>query len=173
MRPQKTDLARQTLQSHRGSLGMRERRALILCDGQRDVAELVGMLGADAATLLQRLEEGGYLTGTIPAPAPAPPEPKAPPSTPRRSLVAARVYLAGMLELQRDEEAAAYRRQLQSCPDDATTVSALAASLQFLQSRVAVSLAHRIRERLGEVLPQEYLHALGAGAPAETEAALD
>jgi hypothetical protein len=172
MRPQKTDLARQTLQSHRGTLGMRERRALILCDGQRDLAELVGMLGADAAALLRRLEDGGYLTRATPAPA-ATLESKAPPTTPRRSLVAARVYLAGMLELHRDDEAAAYRRQLQSCPDDATTVSALAAALQFLQSRVAVSLAHRIRERLAEVLPQEYLHALGTGAPAQTEAALD
>jgi hypothetical protein len=35
MQPRKTDLARTALQAHRAPLDMRQRRLLILCDGQR------------------------------------------------------------------------------------------------------------------------------------------
>ena len=68
MRPSKTDLARDTLQAHDGTLGMRERRALILCDGQRGLDDLVPLLGQDAPLLIQRLVRDGYLTGS-PSPA--------------------------------------------------------------------------------------------------------
>ncbi len=48
MQPQKTDLARTALQAHRAPLDMRQRRLLILCDGQRDLSALTTMIGADA-----------------------------------------------------------------------------------------------------------------------------
>lgn len=174
MRPHKTDLARQTLQAHGGTLSMRERRALILCDGQRSVEELVALLGPDAPLLLQRLARTGHVSlgDAAPASASLAPASAPAPAGPRRSLIAARLYLMGMLELQRGDQAASHRRHLQASHDDAGTLDALLASMRFLQSCVAVSLAQRIRERLAEVLPEEHLHALDAAVPWEPGPAL-
>lgn len=156
MRPSKTDLARTTLQAHGGTLGMRERRALILCDGQRGLEDLVQLLGQDAPLLIQRLVRDGYLTGSPSTSATVVATAVAMPATaagPRRSRVAARVYLSGMLELHRDAEARRHRDRLQSRLDDDAMLDALAAALRFLESRVAATLAQRIRERLLEALP--------------------
>lgn len=178
MQPNKTDQARLALQSHAGPLSMRERRALILCDGRRDLKELTALLGADAPALVMHLYEAGYLNNTVvdlvpkapasaaapipvavPAPTPAPaPETQA--TGTRRSLVAAKLYLIGMLELQRDESAVAQRKQLQSCQDPDAIVAHLLAGVHCLQRIASTSLAQRVRERLAEVLPESYLPAL-------------
>lgn len=186
MQPNKTDQARLALQSHAAPLSMRERRALILCDGQRDLKELTALLGVDAPALVMHLYEAGYLNNTVvehaagvPAPlpvrapaaapipiaAPAPvPASTAVPQTQatgtRRSLVAAKLYLIGMLELQRDESAVAQRRQLQACQDPDAIVAHLLAGVHCLQRIASTSLAQRVRERLAEVLPEPYLPAL-------------
>lgn len=166
MRPSKTDLARKTLQAHGGTLGMRERRALILCDGQRGLDELVQLLGQDAPLLIQRLLRDGYLAASNAPMAPAPverPLATAPVHAgPRRSRVAARIYLTGMLELQRDDAARQHRERLQARLDDDAMLDALAAALRFLEGRVANTLAQRIRERLLEALPQDDIPLLHA-----------
>lgn len=173
MRPSKTDLARDTLQAHDGTLGMRERRALILCDGQRGLDDLVPLLGPDAPLLIQRLVRDGYLTGS-PSPAAVATAPATPPTTPsagpRRSRVAARVYLSGMLELHRDGEARQHRDRLQSRLDDDAMLEALADALRFLEGRVAASLALRIRERVLEALPLEDVPPLQARIAPQTDA---
>ena len=166
MRPTKTDLARQTLLVHTGTLGMRERRTLILCDGQRDLAELVRLLGQDAPLLVQRLMHDGYLTATASRLEARPTVERTmthatlATTGPRRSLVAARVYLTGMLELQRDDGARRHRERLQSRLDDDAMLAALADALRFLEARVATTLAGRIRERLLEALPEDAAHRL-------------
>lgn len=160
MRPSKTDLARDILQAHTGALGMRERRTLILCDGRRDLAELVQLLGQDAPLLVQRLVQAGYLVDgsrmQVTAPAAAVVASVTTPG-PRRSLVAAKVYLSGMLELQRDDGARHHRDRLQARLDDAAMLGVLAEAFMFLEGRVATTLAHRIRERLFEALPSDDL----------------
>lgn len=188
MQPSKTDQARLALQSHAGPLSMRERRALILCDGQRDLKQLSALLGVDAPALVMHLYEAGYLgnvvvepVARVPAPLPAralaaapiPAAAPAPASTPqtqatgtRRSLVAAKLYLIGMLELQRDESAVAQRKQLQACQDPDAIVAHLLASVHCLQRIASTSLAQRVRERLAEVLPETYLPALERLDPA-------
>lgn len=188
MQPNKTDQARLALQSHAGPLSMRERRALILCDGQRDLKQLSALLGVDAPALVMHLYEAGYLgnvvvepVARVPAPLPAralaaapiPAAAPAPASTPqtqatgtRRSLVAAKLYLIGMLELQRDESAVAQRKQLQACQDPDAIVAHLLASVHCLQRIASTSLAQRVRERLAEVLPETYLPALERLDPA-------
>lgn len=182
MQPNKTDQARQALQSHAGALSMRERRALILCDGRRDLRELTSLLGTDAPALVMRLYEAGYLSNAVVGPVPrasTPPAARvtATAATPidvpapalatqsqatgtRRSLVAARLYLIGMLELQRDESAAAQREQLQACQDPDAIVAHLLAGVHCLQRIASNSLAQRVRERLAEVLPESCLPAL-------------
>jgi hypothetical protein len=78
----------------------------------------------------------------------------------RRSLVAARLYMIGMLELQRDESALAQRKQLQACQDPQAIMANLLAGVHCLQRIASPSLAQRVRERLAEVLPESCLPAL-------------
>ncbi len=61
MIPRKTELALTTLQSHRSPLTLLQRRALILADGQRDLATLATLLGGDGTGLVQSLCALGYL----------------------------------------------------------------------------------------------------------------
>jgi len=176
MHPRKTDLARQALQSHAAPLGMRERQALILCDGHRNLAELGALLGPGTAAQIERLCAAGYLvmTGTPIAPANAPtvevarPAPRitapvlppSPPTSPRRSIVAAKLYMIGMLELQRHESAASHKLRLQACQDPDATAAHLLAAVHCLQRTTSSSFTQRVRERLAEVMPEPYLPAL-------------
>ncbi|MGH8027204.1 MAG: hypothetical protein ACREO0_10805 [Pseudoxanthomonas sp.] len=175
MYPRKTDLARQALQSHAAPLAMRERQALILCDGRRDLAELGALLGSGAAAQIERLCAAGYLvmTGTSAAAAAAPPPepvrstlqtaPKlapAPTVSSRRSIVAAKLYMIGMLELQRHESAASHRTRLQACQDPDATAAHILAAVHCLQRTTSSSFTQRVRERLAEVMPEPYLPAL-------------
>ena len=186
MQPNKTDQARLALQSHAGPLSMRERRALILCDGQRDLKDLTVLLGRDAPALVMHLYEAGYLGNVVvepvsstpvapsdrrlarastpvdtPAPIPPPPPQTQTQATgTRRSLVAAKFYLIGMLELQRDESAVTQRMQLQACQDPGAIMAHLLAGVHCLQRIASTSLAQRVRERLAEVLPESYLPML-------------
>ena len=178
MYPRKTDLARQALQSHAAPLAMRERQALILCDGRRDLAELGAMLGSGAAAQIERLCAAGYLirTGTpaslasaalsaaepIRPVAPPPPAavPVAPAASSRRSIVAAKLYMVGLLELQRHESAASHRTRLQACQDPDATAAHILAAVHCLQRTTSNSFTQRVRERLAEVMPELYLPAL-------------
>lgn len=170
MSPYKTELARLALQSHAGPLSMRERRALILCDGHRDLHDLTALLGPEAPATIMRLYEAGYLSNdapietSVPAAAAALPPPsqamRAPAAPTRRSLVAAKMYMLGMLELQRNESAIAHRAQLLSSQEPDAVLAHLLASLHCLQRTTNPSMAQRVRERLAEVLPEDHLPAL-------------
>lgn len=173
MQPRKTALAHSALQSHRAPLDMRQRRVLIMADGERTLQELTLLLGPDTPVLVRQLCEGGYLSGpaappdttrALPAAAQsvATPVPAARASGPRRSLAAARLYVLGMLELQRNELAAHLHRQLQAAHDDAATLMALLEAVRQLPRMTTASYAQRVHQRLAEVLPEERLPALQA-----------
>lgn len=176
MQPRKTDLARSALQAHRAPLDMRQRRLLILCDGQRDLSQLTAMIGAEAPAMVIQLIQGGYLVSTAPAPAPVPvavpietaaPAASAPAAAVterRRSLVAARIYLLGILELQRDPRAAALLRTLQQARSDDSVVTSLLDALHTLPALTSPGYAERVRQRLQEVLPTEHLSRLEPAA---------
>ena len=172
MQPRKTDLARTALQAHRAPLDMRQRRLLILCDGQRTLADLTGLIGQDAAAMVIQLVQAGYLsTGTAAtttppppaataAPAPATPAaaPAAAPAAPatgserRRSLVAARIYVLGILEMQRHPQAAALFRELQQ------------ARRERCPAGIAVCDADAARAGLGRLLPARAATPAGSAA---------
>jgi len=166
----KTELAHCALATHGSSLDLRQRRALILCDGRRTTAELTRMLGADTPTLLLQLQALGYLDArdamaSTPAPdsaidadAPA----SSPVTTRRRSLSAARIYLQGMLELQRAPAAVALRARLVGSADEAATVLAILDAIAGLPAFTKPGYAARVRERVAEVLPEPHLPALAA-----------
>lgn len=182
MQPRKTDLARTALQAHRAPLDMRQRRLLILCDGQRSIADLTGLLGPEAPAMVIQLVQAGYLsTGTAaaaPPPSPAPaaaPVPPAPPAaapaaTPataverRRSLVAARIYVLGILEMQRHPQAAALFRDLQQARAESDVLQVLHSAMQMLPGLTSEGYCQRVRQRLLEALPLEHCDAFAEAA---------
>lgn len=175
MQPRKTDLARDALQAHRAPLDMRQRRLLILCDGQRDLPQLTAMVGPEASAMVIQLIQSGYLVSTAPpeaVPAPAPVVPTAtsaatsatPVTERRRSLVAARIYLLGILELQRHPQAAALLYTLQQARSDEQVVTALASALEALPGLTSPGYCERVRQRLFEVLPETHLAQLEQAA---------
>ncbi|MBA0389579.1 hypothetical protein D7U91_17515 [Stenotrophomonas maltophilia] len=176
MQPRKTELARTALQAHRAPLDMRQRRLLILCDGQRSITDLTGLLGQDAAAMVIQLVQAGYLstgTGTGAAAPPPPPPPAATvapqPATPaaaaataverRRSLVAARIYVLGILEMQRHPQAAALFRDLQQARAESEVLQVLHSAMQMLPGLTSEGYCQRVRQRLLEALPLEHCDA--------------
>ncbi|WP_295380015.1 hypothetical protein ACN9MD_02880 [Stenotrophomonas maltophilia] len=174
MQPRKTDLARTALQAHRAPLDMRQRRLLILCDGQRSITDLTGLLGPEAPAMVIQLVQAGYLsTGPAAAtPAPTPraateaaaivPAQAAVPATPverRRSLVAARIYVLGILEMQRHPQAAAVFRDLQQARAEDEVLQRLQSALQVLPALTSDGYCQRVRQRLLEALPLEHCDA--------------
>ncbi|MBK0025813.1 hypothetical protein IAE57_06550 [Stenotrophomonas sp. S48] len=172
MQPRKTDLARTALQAHRAPLDMRQRRLLILCDGQRSIADLTGLIGQEAPAMVIQLIQGGYLqTGpeaTVAAP-PAVPVARDPAPVPagverRRSLAAARIYLLGILEMQRNAQAAALFRDLQQARAEDQVLAVLRAALGVLPGMTSEGYCQRVRQRLLEALPLEHCDAFAATA---------
>lgn len=172
MQPRKTELARTALQAHRAPLDMRQRRLLILCDGRRSITDLTGLLGQDAPTMVIQLVQAGYLsTGTgATAPPPPPAATVAPqPATPaaaaataverRRSLVAARIYVLGILEMQRHPQAAALFRDLQQARAESEVLQVLHSAMQMLPGLTSEGYCQRVRQRLLEALPLEHCDA--------------
>ncbi|MET0131635.1 MAG: hypothetical protein ABW207_13305 [Stenotrophomonas chelatiphaga] len=179
MLPRKTDQARTALQAHRAPLDMRQRRLLILCDGQRDLAALTTMIGADAPAMVIQLVQAGYLVTTPERPEPsasatlpaAPATPAAPgsalassaPNERRRSMAAARIYLLGILEMQRHPQAAALFRELQQARLEGDVVDTMQAALDALTQLTSAGYAERVHDRLLEVLPRDHLDAFKKG----------
>lgn len=177
MQPRKTDLARTALQAHRAPLDMRQRRLLILCDGQRTIADLTGLLGQDAPAMVIQLVQAGYLSTGVPAPSPATavaPVPTPPAAAPaalaapaverRRSLVAARIYVLGILEMQRHPQAAALFRDLQQARAEDEVLQRLQSAMQMLPALTSDGYCQRVRQRLLEALPLEHCDAFAEAA---------
>lgn len=166
MQPRKTELARTALQAHRAPLDMRQRRLLILCDGQRSIADLTGLLGQDAPAMVIQLVQAGYLStgpatagGEGAALAQAPAAPAATPVERRRSLVAARIYMLGILEMQRHPQAAALFRDLQQARAEEDVLQRLQSAMQMLPGLTSDGYCQRVRQRLLEALPLEHCDA--------------
>jgi hypothetical protein len=182
MLPRKTDQARTALQAHRAPLDMRQRRLLILCDGQRDLVALTTMIGADAPAMVIQLVQAGYLVTTpdvleTPAPTPMSPArpaspmaapsaaaaPTAPSTERRRSMAAARIYLLGILEMQRHPQAAAVFRELQQARQEGDVVDAMQGALDALTGLTSAGYAERVHARLLEVIPHDHLSTFKKG----------
>ncbi len=159
MQPCKTDLAHAALQGHRAPLDLRQRRALILCDGKRGLGELSSLLGDDTPVLIAQLQREGYLHVEQPAPtAAAVVAPAA--MARRRSLVAARIYLLDILALQRNPAAARLHQLLQATREESDTLHVLRLALAQLPAMTSDGYVQRVRDRLREVLPESHLAAV-------------
>ncbi|CTP89245.1 hypothetical protein XTPLMG728_2173 [Xanthomonas translucens pv. poae] len=160
MHPRKTALALAALKSHAAPLDMRQRRVLILADGQRSVDELAALGGSNAAAIVQALLQQGYLDdGRASTAAPAAQTPPAvAPADPRRALLNARMYLLDLLQLQRHPASRSLQQLLRDAREDADTLQAIAHALRAMPEMTSERYAQRIRERVLEVLPAP-LHA--------------
>ncbi|MCW0381079.1 hypothetical protein NB697_003925 [Xanthomonas sacchari] len=165
MHPRKTALALAALQSHDAPLDMRQRRVLILADGQRSVEELTTLGGRGADAIVQGLLEQGYLddgrgvaAATVAASAPPPP------ADPRRALLNARMYLLDLLQLQRHPASPALQLQLRAAREEQDTLRAIALALRAMPEMTSERYAQRIRERVLEILPASLHGALTAAA---------
>lgn len=168
MHPRKTELAHTVLQAHRAPLDLRQRRALILCDGKRSLAELSVLLGNNARALITQLQHSGYLHADDAVAAPpvaAAPPAAAPAVERRRSMVAARIYVLDILALQRNPTAAQLHRVLQATREEEDTISALQLALAHLPAITSEGYTQRVRGRLQEVLPEAHLAAVLDSAP--------
>ncbi len=176
MHPRKTELALSVLQAHRAPLDLRQRRALILCDGKRSLDDLSQLLGNDAPALVAQLIRDGYLLAdahdappAVPAPVamatPAPAAAAAPATERRRSIVAARIYVLDILALQRNPTAQQLHRQLQSSREEGETVNAIRLALAHLPAMTSDGYAQRVRGRLQEVLPEPHLATVLQATP--------
>lgn len=90
-----------------------------------------------------------------------PPQPAAA-RGPRRSLVAAKMYMVDMLSLQRDPDAVEHKARIQCCGDDGDLVQAILDGAQVLLQLTNDSFGQRVLARLAEVLPEPQLPALEA-----------
>ncbi|MCD9088388.1 hypothetical protein [Stenotrophomonas sp. SY1] len=164
MHPRKTELAHNVLQAHRAPLDLRQRRALILCDGKRSLAELTMLLGIDAPGLIAQLQHNGYLhidqESSAPPATPTPATESKPAVERRRSMVAARIYVLDILALQRNPVAAHLHRQLQATREEADTLNVIGLALAQLPALTSEGYAQRVHARLLEVVPEVHLPAL-------------
>ena len=167
MRLGKTGKARLALDAVKaGGLDLRDRRILILADGKRTRAELQALLGADSGASIDRLVREGYLeeegaAAQLPDPVPTPMSPRVATST-RRSIVAAKMYLIDMLQLQRSPTAVELRLAIQSTSEPAALLDRLLDALHYLVGSTPPSYGERVLARFAEVVPEEALPRLPA-----------
>lgn len=90
----------------------------------------------------------------------------APPPAPRRSLVASKMYVLDMLQLQRNAEARSFEAAIRACGDPPQLQAALLEALAFLQRTTPASYSRRVLDRVAEILPQDALAALQAQSEA-------
>ena len=163
MRLEKTGKAREALAAGtRGAVELRDRRILILADGQRTRDELATMLGGESRLSIDRLVRDGFLAaaGDRAMPVEAPPPRVEASSRSRRSLAASKMYLLDMLQLQRSSEAADMRLAIQTTSDPDALADRLVEALRHLIATSTASYGDRVFQRVAEVLPEDALPRL-------------
>ena len=78
----------------------------------------------------------------------------------RRSLVAAKMYIVDMLQLQRHPDAVELKARIQFTSGQAELLDAILAGMRVLVQLANESDGQRVVSRLGEVLPEQCLPAL-------------
>jgi hypothetical protein len=197
----KTDKARTALQMRSPALSAMDRRVLIVSDGERSREALLAMFGNEAAANIERMLREGYLEAVqrrgllaqatsglatmlrsdrsdrdvagapVDIPAMPTPSPAPKPTTARRSMAAAKMYLVDMLQLQRNEESASLRAAIHTAPSEDELVWQLCKALRHLRATTTASYGERVTARLAEILPEPWLPRMQAALSAQTDSA--
>ena len=153
---QRTPLAAQAL-ADRGACSPRERQLLILCNGSQSAQDIVALLGQEILPLLLCLENRGLLTGINQ------PHPVLPPRSKHLSIVAGKVYVLDLLELQQSDVTAKIARALQIARDPSDMVQLMLTALDTIRQRSGDSYAERAVQRVCEVIPdtdlEHFIHS--------------
>lgn len=80
----------------------------------------------------------------------------------KRSLAACKMYAQGILQMQRGSDVQHMLAQLNASPDEAGLVANLQQLLRFLQQKTNASYADKVRQHLGNILPEQHLASLQA-----------
>ena len=78
----------------------------------------------------------------------------------KRSLAACKMYAQGILQMQRGSDVQHMLAQLNASPDEAGLVANLQQLLRFLQQKTNASYADKVRQHLGNILPEQHLASL-------------
>lgn len=153
---QRTPLAAQAL-ADRAACSPRERQLLILCNGTQSTQDITALLGQQVLPLLQSLESKGLLTGINQ------PHPVLPPRSRHLSMVAGKVYVLDLLELQQNEVTAKIARALQIAREPSDMVQLMLTALDAIRQRSGDSYAERAVQRVCEVIPdtdlEHFIHS--------------
>lgn len=118
-----------------------------------------------SATPMPAQPAAAQATAATPAPPAAAPA-GATRSGQRRSLVAAKMYMIDMLQLQRHPDAVELKARIQFASGEAPLLEAILDGMRVLLQLTNESYGQRIVARLGEVLPEELLPQLDAATAA-------
>ncbi|MDY0330547.1 MAG: hypothetical protein RBR52_08640 [Thiomonas sp.] len=181
----KTSAGRREQQQRSQTLSARQRHVLILCDGQRALGELCGLMGQEVIDLAHDLMQAGFVERVVPENAPqtaargkvelAPSQVSAsqlaqaveqvsasqlaqavaPP--PRRSLVLARMYMFDMLERLLGAQSGPARAHLRAADQPQAVLSVLRECLRLIEELSGIEQAHKVRRQLCAMLPEDCL----------------
>ncbi|WP_460478779.1 hypothetical protein [Comamonas humi] len=155
----KTEKARQALQDRR-HFSARERQLLILCNGERSGEEVAGWLGDGAWQMLEDLRRRGYLADAAASASVTEAQPV--PGAARRSLAACKMYVLGILQMQRDAGMQPLAAALHRSADEPALVEALAMALRYVRQGAPGSYAQRVQEHVLTIMPEQHLSAFQA-----------
>lgn len=192
MQLHKTSLAKDVLARHGAELSQAQRRVLILCDGERSIDRIVGMLGMGALADIDGLVKQGFLSHDAQS---AGEQIRSRPENgvkqllgslrskrdevakqvslatesiaqarpaQRRSIAAAKMYMVDMLQLQRDMHASSIAVEMQTTTQEDELVDAMIAGMCFIHGHTKASMAVRVAERLMEVVPEAHVDRVNA-----------
>lgn len=147
--------------SRRAALRLVEERylsATAVPDG--DASRRTAQLGVGTSATAAPIPAG--MVASMPAPGPPEPPARAPVAgtATRRSLVAAKMYMLDMLQLQRGPESATIRSTLQSSVGRDALLAAVLEGVRHIQRVAPASYGLRVYQRVEEVLPEDALPAL-------------
>lgn len=178
MRLEKTEKAREELQSGFRRLGRRERNLLILADGQKTMQDLESILKNEARPLAEALIREGYLTGIRLTPAkpmqpsaghqdgefafgvmPAVQSVNADAFEGRRSLATTRMFLFDICERmfvrRAPDQAQAFREALRNARDRESMLAVARDMMEAIAQIAGAERADSIGQRIAMLLPVE------------------
>ena len=158
MRLAKTEKARQALLDRR-YFSARERQLLILCNGERRLQDVKDWLGDDAVHMLLDLRQRGYLAEVASFASHQQMGAVAALAHTQKSLVACKMYVLNILQMQRDVQALPLVDALHRSTNEAALLETVGSALCYLRQMANASYAQRVQKQILDLVPEQ-LHSV-------------